>query len=313
MSTSTAENSPQALGGSREDRTHLGEKMALILVSGLLYALAIASVGIASRHIPAVPLTLLRLLTASIIFVGILLYSKPRFVWRARTVLDLAIIGILNIGLSFLFLALAMRYISSSLASVLFNVGPAMTVVIAHFALRDEKVRLATVLGGAMALAGAVVLLTSNASGLSVSSGQGWIGQLLIIVAAAGSAFGIVYTRIHVRDESPTVVAAGQVFACLGIFAVISLATGDLPRLATYPWQALAGVVVSAVAAPVIGFWLLFYMVKKYSATLGGFASVATPLFSAAIGILLLGETMTVAMIVGTVLLLAGILSLNSR
>jgi drug/metabolite transporter (DMT)-like permease len=300
---------PSKLG---EKRKQLPEKIGLILVSGLLYALAIGSVGVASRYIAPVPLTVLRLLTASLIFCGILLYSKPSFLWRPRMVLDLVIVGMCNIGLPFLLLALSMRYISSSLASILFNVGPPMTVVLAHFMLRDEKLRPATVIGAAIAVGGAVVLLTNNASGLSASQGQGWIGQILIILAAASGAFAVVYTRIRMHQENTTVLAAGQVFACLVVFGALSLLTGDLLRVSAYPWQAWAAVIASAVTAPVIGFWLLFYMVNKFSATLGGFASIATPLFSSVIGILFLGEVMTMPIVLGTILLLAGIWSLNS-
>ena len=312
MRSSTAKNQLAAPNEPGEKRKQLLEKSGLILVSGLLYAVAIGSVGVAARYIAPVPLTVLRLLTAALIFCGILLYSKPKFLWRPRMVLDLVIVGMCNIGLPFLLLALSMRYISSSLASVLFNIGPPMTVVLAHFMLRDEKLRPATIIGAAIAISGAVVLLASNASGLSVSQGQGWIGQSLIILAAASGAFAIVYIRLRMQQQNTTVLAAGQVFACLAVFGALALLTGDLPRVSAYPWQAWAAVIASAITAPVIGFWLLFYMVNKFSATLGGFAGIATPLFSAVIGILFLGEVMTMPIVLGTVLLLAGIWSLNS-
>jgi drug/metabolite transporter (DMT)-like permease len=69
---------------------------------------------------------------------------------------------------------------------------------------------------------------------------------------------------------------------------------------------------VSAIAAPVLGFWLLFYMVRKYSATLGGFAGIATPLFSAIIGIVFLGEVLTPIIVLSALLVLAGIWLLNT-
>lgn len=303
---------PQLPGAKARDRDHLWEKIGLILLSGLLYSIAIASVGIATRDIRPVPLTVMRLTSASLVFGGILFFTRPAFCWRPRAVLDMVVIGLCNIGLPFLLLALSMRYISSSLASVIFNVGPAMTLVMAHFMLADEKLRPGKIAGTLVAVAGAVVLLTSNASGLAVTQGQGWIGQLLIILASASGAFGIIYTRIHMRTTNITVLAAGQVFASLAIFLLLSLVLNDLPSLATYPVQAWAAMLASALSAPVVAFWLLFYIVNKYSASLGGFASIATPLFSAAIGILFLGELMTVPIVLGTLLLLAGIWSINS-
>jgi len=296
--------------GQRRD---LWEPLALILVSGLLYGIAIACVGVASRAIAPVPLTILRLTVASLIFCGILLlFVRPSLRWQPRMAFDVFIIGMGNIGVPFILLALSLRYISSSLAAVLFNVTPAMTIVLAHFMLADEKLRPAKIAGTVLATSGAIFLIASNASGLRVATGQGWVGQILIILAAFAGAFAVVYARIRVRQMDTTALAAGQVFGCLAVFLLLGLITDGLPKLAAYPWQATAAAAVSAISAPVLGFWLLFYMVRKYSATLGGFAGIATPLFSAIIGILFLGEILTPIIVLSALLVLAGIWLLNT-
>lgn len=304
--------SAPAANGAAGQRRSLWEQVALILVSGLLYGIAIASVGVASRAIAPMPLTILRLTVASLIFCGILLFVRPSLRWPPRMAFDVFVIGMGNIGVPFILLALSMRYISSSLAAVLFNVTPAMTIVLAHFMLADEKLRPAKIAGTVLATSGAIFLIASNASGLRVENGQGWIGQVLIILAAFAGAFAVVYARIRVRQVDTTALAAGQVFACLAVFLLLGLLTGGLPKLPAYPWQATAAAMVSAIAAPVLGFWLLFYMVRKYSATLGGFAGIATPLFSAIIGIVFLGEVLTPIIVLSALLVLAGIWLLNT-
>ena len=288
------------------------EKVALVLASGLLYAIAIASVGLASHAIPPIPLTILRLAVAALTFCGILLFVRPTMRWQPRMMLDLFIVGMTNIGLPFVLLAISLRYISGSLAAVLFNVGPAMTIVLAHLLLPDEKLRPAKIIGTALAISGAVLLVVSNSSGLKATNSQGWIGQMLIILASAAGAFAVIYTRIRFREADTTVLAAGQVFACLAVFLLLGLITADLPSLTAYPWQAWAAMIVSAITSAVLGYWLLFYMVKKYSATLGGFAGIATPLFSALIGILFLGEVLTPIIVFSALLVLAGIWALNT-
>jgi hypothetical protein len=72
-------------------RRSLWEKVALILTSGRLHAIAIASVGIASRAIPPIPLTIMRLAVASLILCGILIVLRPPMRWQRRTVCDLFI------------------------------------------------------------------------------------------------------------------------------------------------------------------------------------------------------------------------------
>jgi drug/metabolite transporter (DMT)-like permease len=218
---------------------------------------------------------------------------------------------LLNVGLPFFLLAIAVQYISSSLAAVLFNTMPVFTIVLAHFLLADEKLDVVKLVGTITAVAGATILVISNASGLAIDHNQGWIGQFIIITASVSGALGVIYTRIRLRQETPVVLAAGQVFACLVIFAPMALVSEGLPAFASYPWQGWAATFAAAVSAPVIAYWLLFYMVNKYSASLAGFSGVATPLFSVLIGILLLGEVITVPIAFGTLLLLVGVWSLN--
>jgi drug/metabolite transporter (DMT)-like permease len=288
------------------------EKMALVVGSGLVYGLSIACVGIASRSMDPLALVSLRLLTASCVFAVGLAIMRPAFCWHGRLVRDIIIVGVFNVGLPFLLLALSLRYISSSLAAVMFNVGPPLTVIMAHFLLPDEPLSAGKLAGTLLAVGGATLLIVTNSSGLQAATGQGWLGQMLIVLASVAGAFALIYTRQRLRRENVTVLAGGQVFASLAVMAPLCLIFEGIPPVRSYPWQAWAALAVSAVAAPVIGFWLLFYMVNKYSASLGGFSSIATPLFSVGIGVLFLGEVLTWPILVGALLLLVGIWWLNS-
>jgi drug/metabolite transporter (DMT)-like permease len=290
---------------------HLGEKVGLVLVSGFLYSVAIASVGVAANYIPPVTFTALRLGTAAVIWCGILFFLRPSYRWSLRGAGDIAVVGLLNVGIPFICLALAVAYISSSLAAVLFGVLPVLTIIFAHFLLADEKLTLIKAAGTATAVAGATILLARNETGLAAEHSQGWIGQLLIFAASLSGALGVVFTRLRLRQESPLVLSSGQVFASLMVFIPLAFAVEGLPTLGSYSWQGYVATVIAAVSAPVAAFLLLFYLVNKYSASLGGFAGIATPLFSVIIGILLLGEVITLPIAVGALLLLAGVWSLH--
>jgi drug/metabolite transporter (DMT)-like permease len=287
------------------------QKAGLILLSGLLYSITIACVEMASRSVPPLTLTALRLVLASLVFAVVLVVLRPSFDWRPRRLLDIGVIGLLNVGLPFVMLAVALHYISSSLAAVLFNITVPMTLVLAHFLLPDEKLTLGKAAGCAAALAGAVVLIGSNSSGLAAARASGWIGQALIIVAALAGAAAVIYTRRRAREEQTAMLAAGQVFVSLPLVLLLMLAVEGRPTLAAYPPQALLAAAGAAIVGPVIAFWLLFYLINRYSASLGGYSGIATPLFSAIIGVLLLGEIISLPMAAGSALLLAGVWSLN--
>jgi len=287
------------------------QKAGLILLSGLLYAVSIACLGLAGRSIAPLTLTALRLTLASLVFGALLLIFRPRFDCRRSRVLDIAVIGLLNVGLPFVMLAVALRTISGALAAVLFNISVPMTLVLAHFLLPDEKLTPGKIAGCIAALVGAVVLIASNTSGLAVKQANGWIGQALIILASLTGAGAVIYTRRRARDEQNMVLAAGQLFVNLPLALLLMLAFEGKPTPAAYPPQALAALAGASIVGPVLALWLLFYIINRYSASLGGYAGIATPLFSAAIGVLFLGEVISPPMAAGSALLLAGVWSLN--
>ncbi len=257
-------------------------------------------------------LSVVRLLAAAVVLGAVLLLVRPHVRWRPGLVAEIFLVGLGNVGLPFVLLPLSLRYISSSLAAILFNLGPPLTLLMAHFTLHDERLTRGKVLGMVLALVGAVLLMGSNASGRTASSDRAWIGQLLIILACITGAAALVYTRRHLRAENTLVLSTGQVLASLAVLGPALLIGGGAASLPAVPPTALAAVLASAIAGPVIAFWLLFHMVNRYSASLGGLAGIATPLFSVLIGVLFLGEIVTLPIVVGTALLLAGIWAVNS-
>jgi len=206
---------------------------------------------------------------------------------------------------------MAVAYISSSLAAVLLNTSPVLTIVVAHCLLPDEKLNRVKIVSTITAVSGATILLVSNASGLEVGHNQGWVGQSLIIIGSLSAAIGVIYTRIRLREVNTSVLAAGQVFASLVIFAPLALIAEGLPVFTSYPWQSWAAMFVSALGSPVAASWLLFYTINKYSVSLAGFTIIAAPLFSVIIGILFLGEVITFPIAAGAVLMLAGVWALQ--
>jgi drug/metabolite transporter (DMT)-like permease len=183
-------------------------------------------------------------------------------------------------------------------------------MIAAHYLLNDEKLSWAKVMGGLVAVVGASVLLLSKSTGLANLS-QGWLGQGLVILASLASALGVVYTRIHLRHENVFVITAGQVFTSLLLAAPVALLIEGLPAANSYGWQGWLAVTSAAFFGPVLLYGLVFYMINQYGASLAGFAGITTPFFSLVIGLLFLGEVLTLPMAVGIVCLSVGVWSLN--
>ncbi len=286
-------------------------KVSLIVLAGFLYSVTIASLRVAGDYMPPITLTALRLVTASAVLCVLLGFLRPQYRWRIRDAINLSIVSVLTIAIPFLFMATAVHYISSSLAAILCNLMPPFTVVLAHFLIIDERLNAAKLVGTMVSVFGASILLLGNSSGLASGDSQGWIGQLLVIGLSLTSALGMIHIRNTLRGVNPFILTTGQALISLAIFVPLFLFTGNVAEVVTYPVEAWIAVGLSAIGGPVAAFCLLFYMTDKYSASLASFSGITTPLFSVLIGVLFLSEALTAPMVVGAVLLLIGVWSLN--
>ncbi len=287
------------------------EKVGLVMLSGFLYSVSIASVRVAGGYMPPTALTALRLGIASAVLCVALGFLRPQYQWRIKDAANLSIAGVLTIAIPSFFLATAVQYISSSLVALLASLMPAFTVVLAHFLAIDERLNAAKVVGTVVTVFGASILLLSKTSGLASGDSQGWVGQILVIGLSLTCALGLIHTRNTLREVNAFVLATGQLLVSMMISIPLFLLAGNVAEVATYPVEAWIAVGLSAISGPVAGFVLLMYMINKYSASLAGFAGITTPLFSVLIGVLFLSEVLTAHMVVGAVLLLIGVWSLN--
>jgi drug/metabolite transporter (DMT)-like permease len=120
----------------------------------------------------------------------------------------------------------------------------------------------------------------------------------------------VIYTRLRLREENVLVLTAGQVFASLALLVPVALVVEGVPTL-DYSWQAWGAMAAAAFGGPVAGFAVVFYLIHRYSASLAGMAGIATPLFSALIGVAFLNEVVTAPILAGMMLVLLGVWSLN--
>ena len=67
----------------------------------------------------------------------------------------MALVGLLNVGLPYTLSAITLQLVNSTLYSILMNLIPVFSVVLAHFFLPDEQLTRRKALGVAAAVAGA--------------------------------------------------------------------------------------------------------------------------------------------------------------
>jgi drug/metabolite transporter (DMT)-like permease len=258
------------------------------------------------------PFTLVgyRLLFGALGMLLVLLARRPAFPEDRKTWSLLALMGITNTALPFVLISWGELMIDSSVASILNSTTPLFTLVIAHFFLSDERMTIPRALGLVLGFAG-ILLLFSRDLGLE-GFRSGLIGQVAVLVAAISYAGSSVFARRAFRDVPLLVQAAVPLFTADVIIWVGAFTLESPLKLPSLPitWIALIwlGLLGSCIA-----YLLYIYLINNEGSTRSTLVTYMFPVIGVALGVLFLGERLDMRLIVGALMVVAGIGVVNWR
>lgn len=221
----------------------------------------------------------------------------------------LFLLAVFNVAVPFALISWSEQTITSAMASILNSTVPLFTILIAPLFLSEERLTPRRLLGLLMGFAGVVVLVSTPSGGGLGRLGPGTLAMLLAALCYAGSA---VFARRRTHHLSAEVQSIGQM---LGASLIISPAAAlleapfHLPRL-PITWVALAwlGLLGSCVGT------LLFYsLLKTAGPTRTTLTTYVFPLVGVALGWAVLGEQPGWRLLAGGMLIISGIVIVNSR
>ena len=234
--------------------------------------------------------------------------------WRGRPMLPApenlwpsVLLGAL-FSAEFIFLFLALDLTTVSRVSILFYSMPIWLAVAAHFLLPNEKLSRLRVVGLVLAISG-VAWAVFDRSELREPSFWGDILALSAAVTWAGIALCVRMTGL--ARERPETQLFVQLAVSLPLLFGASLFFGDLMRDPTpIHW---AGLAFQSVVVACFGFLFWFWLVSVYKASGVASFSFLSPVFSVALGWLILNEQIGRSIIGGLILVAAGLMLINRK
>ncbi|SDQ23837.1 DMT family transporter [Virgibacillus salinus] len=222
----------------------------------------------------------------------------PRNMWK-----HLIIVGILQTSIVFLLVMYGMQFVDAGKSSVLLYSMPLWSSIFAVKIL-GEKISAGKTIGLGIGMLGLVTILGWDI--FMVQDPEVIFGEILIIVAAIAWASSNVYYRTNLQGMNKIQVTAYQMlFGTIGIIIASLFAEwGDPVQLTgeSIFYILFTGVLASALCFSV--WFLLLSTIDMVTATL---STLLVPVFGLFFGWLILGETLTIGIIVGSVLILVGI------
>ncbi len=209
-------------------------------------------------------------------------------------------------GLEFLFIALSLGYTTAGHVAVFLYTSPVYSALGLHLLLPSERLRPFQWLGIAVCFAGIAVAFIGGAS-LAQLDARTLLGDALAV--AAGLAWGlttVVVRTTRLSEAPPALTLFYQLAVGFVLLLLIALASGQAGHVTWTP-VAVGSVLFQGVIVSFASYLAWFWLLRRYLASNLAVFSFMTPLFGVTLGVLVLGEPLTLNFVLGAVLVLAGI------
>ncbi|MFB2585218.1 DMT family transporter [Herbiconiux liukaitaii] len=254
----------------------------------------------------------------------LLLVTRTRLPKGRAVYLHFVVIGAFGCAIPYLLFAWAEQYVTSGLASIYNAVTPITTALMVTLAFRVERLGRDRVLGVVAGIVGVIIIIGpwTFLSGSADGSGGAPHGDLLLELAGQlaclGSAvcygFTFGYIRRFVSGRHP-VSGLTAAFLQVGMGAAILLVLTPFVAIGSVRLDpAIVGsLIVLGVAGTGVAYLWYMNVLNAWGPTATSTVTYLTPVVGVALGILLLGETLSWNAPVGALLVFVGILFAQGR
>ena len=225
-----------------------------------------------------------------------------------RELLVIGAMGAVFFGvLQFLF-SNALTFTTSGRAALTFMTTPFLTLALAAL-FRTERPTAHKVIGVIIASTGVIVALGQS----SAAPPNAWIGDLIVLLGAVITASYNVWSNRWLRLHDPLVVVVTGVLPGTLLLFIVAQALGAptvSPDLSTLGWLAVGFIGLFGAA---VSYMLWLWALRHTTPTLVAVSLPMNPLMALLLGAILLGEPVTVSMVIGFALVIVGIAVTNWR
>lgn len=253
------------------------------------------------------PITFLVMqLVPSVVVLWVLVMASGGARTGRTGLLPVALLGLLNPGLSYMLSMVGLTMTSASVATLLWAAEPALIVAAAWLLLREKAT--ARFLAALAAAIGGVLLVSGIFDGgLAGGTGQ---GAALILAGVLCCALYTVLSRKIISAIDPLPAVALQQTVGLGLALAVWPLVGGGGEALELTGRQLAAAALTGLMYYAAAFWLYLNALRSVTATTAGIFLNLTPVFGVATAFIFLGERLSASQWLGAAVILAAVLAL---
>lgn len=244
-----------------------------------------------------------RMFIGMLICVALLPVLRVKLPWDRRSLATYGGAGVV------LFVALAStywaaRHVPSGLISVIYGLTPLITAILAARFLRERSLTPIKVIGMVLGFSGLALIFFSPAS-LELKRLEG-LGMLLFAVTT--QAAGAIFLKRRSTHLHPLALNTGSLMVAVPLFMLMwLLSPAQAASVTDAAPRAQGAVLYLAIFGTVVGFNLYYYLLNHLPASRVALITLITPVLALLMGVYLNGEVIGPRVVLGTVVILAGL------
>lgn len=252
----------------------------------------------------------IRCLIAAVGLNVVMLARGKRWPTDRRSMTAIVLVGIGNAALPYWLIGLSEQIITSSLASVIQATVPLFSLVIAHFALADERMNGPKIAGLALGFVGVGVLALRQGN----FSGE-FVGILLMVAGSFSYGVFAVFNRRTLSSRVEPIVIAGSTFvvatiAAAGIMLIEPALGVSVEHTGPITGDVWFAVLTLGVVNTFVAYLFFYYIIRELGAFRATSVTYIVPVFGVTLGAIR-GEPIDLTLILGAALILSGIGVIN--
>jgi drug/metabolite transporter (DMT)-like permease len=276
------------------------EVLALVAATAC-WGSAVVTIKVASRGLTSWAVTAIELTTTLVILTGVVIIGRIRL---SKPSWGLAFAGFLEPTLAYILINSGLARTSGTHASLVIGLQSLLVVIMAavfHKHIPSRRV----MLGLAIALAGLIAVTTTRGSGTPTFAGD----ALIFLGVLCAAAYILVAHGISEKYHSVELTFYQFFFGSLALVPFITFSVYNTHQsiIAGATPLEIGAAVTTGIFGSALGFLLYNRALQDVSPTMAGASLTLIPVFGVIFSALLLGESLTLAIILGGLLVVTGV------
>ena len=276
-----------------------------MLAANVVYGTSYVVARVTLDSVPPATLAFSRLLIA---WLALWLFSRrePAERLSARDHRAIALMGILGFAGAYICSNWGIAHSTATNAALLITVEPIAMILMSPWYLGERLSRRGAV-GAALTIAGTVVLVVNGIPGVTERLVPHWAGDLVLVLAGvAYASYSLLGRRVLERHAPLAVTTRSLMWGAAALLPIAGLewASGARP---VWGAGAVAGTLYLAIVITALGYVVWNWALARVPAPRAAIFLNVQPIVGALLGVVLLGEPVTIFTILGGILVVTGL------